>query len=159
MAVTKIRKISSWVLILCTIISVAVLGLFIFGGDDAPLKEDLWTPTYTGTFLYWMYTLLGLSMVSAILAGIWQFIVNFKANPKKGATGLIVIVAFAGLLLVTYTIGDTTPVYVLNSEAQAFNTPGWLKISDMWLFSTYALTALVILAIIGGSLKKIFDKK
>jgi len=158
MAVTKIRKISSWTLIVCTVISLVVLGLFFFGGDDAPLKEDLWTPHYTELFLYWMYTLLALAAVSALLFGLWQFISSFKDNPRGGIMGLVVLVLFFGLLFITYAIGSDTPVNVMNSEAQAYNIPFWLKITDMWLYSTYVLTGLVVLAIFAGSLKRIFNK-
>jgi hypothetical protein len=62
------------------------------------------------------------------------------------------------MLFLTYTFGGTTPVNVLNSEAQVYNVPFWLKITDMWLYSTYILTGLVILAIIGGSVRRIISK-
>ncbi|MDH6303475.1 magnesium-transporting ATPase (P-type) [Parabacteroides sp. PF5-5] len=158
MAVTKIRKISSWVLILCTIITLAVLALFFFGGDNEKYKGEMWNPKHVDLLLYWQYILFGVTAFAAILLGIWQFASSFKNNPKGGVMGLVVIVLFAAMMFLSYTFGDTTPVHVLNSEAQVFNVPFWLKITDMWLYSTYILTALVILAIIGGSIKKIFSK-
>lgn len=158
MAVTKIRKISSWTLMACTIVSLVVLGMFFFGGDDEPLKDELWTPHYTGLFLYWMYILFAISAAAAVLFGIWQFISNFKDNPKGGIMGLVVLVLFGGLLLITYAIGDTTPLNIMNTEAQAYNIPVWLKVTDMWLYSTYTLIALVIIAIFAGSIKKVLNK-
>lgn len=158
MAVTKIRKISSWVLILCSIITLIVLGLFFFGGDNEPYKGEMWNPIYVDLLLYWQYILLGATALAAVLLGLWQFASSFKNNPKGGVMGLVVILLFFALLFLTYTFGSSTPVNVLNSEAQAFNTPFWLKITDMWLYSTYILTALVILAIIAGSVKRIISK-
>ena len=39
MAVTKIRKISSWTLLICSIISVVTLLMFYFGGIVDPSAE------------------------------------------------------------------------------------------------------------------------
>lgn len=158
MAVTKIRKFSSWVLILCTVISVVVLGLFFFGGDNEPYKGELWYPVHVDTILYWQYALFALTTLAAILLGIYQFAASFKSNPKGGMMGLIVIVLFAALLFITYAMGDTTPLNIMNAEAQRYNIPFWLKITDMWLYTTYTLTALVILAIFAGSIKRIISK-
>ncbi|MDD4513940.1 hypothetical protein [Massilibacteroides sp.] len=158
MAVTKIRKISSWSLLACTVITLVVLGMFFFGGSDEPYKGEYWAPTYLGMFLNWMYILFGVCAVSTLLFGIWQFSTSFKANPKGGLMGLVVIVLFFGLLFITYTMGSDTPVNVLNSEAQAYNVPFWLKLTDMWLYTTYTLVALVVLSIFSGSLKKVFNK-
>lgn len=158
MAVTKIRKFSSWILILCTIITLVVLGLFFFGGDNEPYKGEMWNPKYVDLLLYWQYALMGITALAAVLLGIYQFASSFKNNPKGGVMGLIVIVLFFAMLFITYAIGDTTPVNVINSEAQEFNTPFWLKITDMWLYSTYILTGLVIVAIIAGSVKRLLGK-
>lgn len=158
MAVTKIRKISSWVLILCSVITVAILGLFFFGGDNEPYKGEMWNPVYTDLLLYWQYILFGVTTLAGVILGGWQFASSFSNNPKGGIMGLAVLVLFFAMLFLTYTFGSTTPVNVLNSEAQAYNVPFWLKITDMWLFSTYILTGLVILAIVAGSVKRIISK-
>ena len=49
MAVTKIRKISSWTLLICSIISVVTLLMFYFGGVVDPSAE-LAEPVYTGLY-------------------------------------------------------------------------------------------------------------
>jgi hypothetical protein len=158
MAVTKIRKISSWILILCIAITVVVLGLFFLGGSNEPYKGEMWNPVYVDLLLYWQYVLFAVTALAGIILGIWQFVSSFKNNPKGGVKGLAVLVLFFAMLFLTYTFGGTTPVNVLNSEAQAYNVPFWLKITDMWLYSTYILTGLVILAIIGGSVRRIISK-
>jgi len=158
MAVTKIRKISSWVLILCTIITLITLGLFFLGGDNEPYKGEMWNPKYMDLLLYWQYILFALTAFAAVILAIYQFASSFKSNPKGGVMGLVVILLFFAMMFITYSIGDTTPLNVMSSEAQAFNIPFWLKITDMWLYSTYILTGLVILAIIGGSVKRMLGK-
>lgn len=158
MAVSKIRKFSSWVLILCTIITLVVLGLFYFGGDNEPLKGEMWNPIHVDTLLYWQYILFGLTALATVVLGIYQFATSFKNNPKGGLMGLVVIVLFFAMMFLTYSFGDTTPLNILNTDAQKYNVPFWLKMTDMWLYSTYILTGLVVIAIIGGSIKRIFDK-
>ncbi len=158
MAVTKIRKISSWILLACTIITLVVLGLFFLGGDNEPYKGEMWNPINIDLLLYWQYILFALTIVAAFIFAILQFVTNFKQNPKAGVMGLVVLVLFFGMLFITYAMGSTTKLPVVNAEAQAYNTDFWLKISDMWLYSTYILTALVVLAIAGGSLKRILKK-
>lgn len=158
MAISKIRRISSWTFIACVVVSIVVFALFYFGGDEEPYKGEYWTPTYTGLLLQWQYILFGLAVVAAAVLGLGQFISSFKTNPKGGVMGLIVLALFAAMLIITYTIGNGTPLPIMNEDAQVFNTPQWLKITDMWLYSTYTLIALIVIAIIGGSVKKIMDK-
>ncbi|MDR1981586.1 MAG: hypothetical protein LBQ39_08220 [Tannerellaceae bacterium] len=160
MAVTKIRKISSWVLIATTVIMLAVVGLFFFGGDGEPYKGEKWNPLYTDTLLYWMYALLGITLVTILGFVIIQFVANFKADTKKALAGLGVIVLFAILFFSTYSLGDGEPIASLATKAgaEAYNTPFWLKLTDMFLYSIYVMAALVILAVIVGSVKRVFEK-
>lgn len=158
MAVTKIRKISSWSLLACTAITLVVLGMFFFGGDNEPYKGEYWSPAFLDLFLNWQYILFALCAASTLFFGVWQFASSFKTNAKGALMGLGVILLFFVLLFLTYTIGSETPVNVVNSEAQAYNVPFWLKVTDMWLYTTYTLVGLVVLAIFAGSFRRIFNK-
>jgi hypothetical protein len=158
MAITKIRKISSWTLLACTAATLIVLGLFFFGGDDEPLKGELWNPHYTSLLLNWIYLLFAATIVSTIVFALWKFVDTFKHNPKGGLVGLAVIVLFAALLLITYATGDETPLKLMSADLAEYNTPFFLKLSDMWLKSTYVLVILVVIAVAAGSVKKILDK-
>jgi hypothetical protein len=158
MIITEIKRISNWTLLACTIVTLVILGLFYLGGNDDPYKGELWNPHYTGLLIDWMYILFVVTIAAAIIFAIWQFAVNVRHDPKDGVMGLIVIVLFGGLLIVSYTIGNETPLPILNEDAQKYNVPFWLKVTDMWLYSTYVMTALVVLAIVIGNVKKIFSK-
>ncbi|MDD2437683.1 MAG: hypothetical protein PHG27_03945 [Massilibacteroides sp.] len=158
MAVTKIRKVSSWILLASTFVTLVILGLFFFGGSDEPYKGEYWAPTYLGLLLNWMYILFAVCAGATLIFAVWQFISNLKINPRGAIGGLVVILAFFALLFITYTIGSDAKVNVLNSEAQAYNVPFWLKVTDMWLYSTYTLVVLVVLAIFSGSLKRMLNK-
>ena len=160
MAVTRIRKISSWTMIIVTCISLALFVLFFFGGVGEPYgTNEFKNPTYTGELLIWSYILLAVCGVSMLLFGFVQFGSKFKSNPKAAFLMLGIFAGFAILLTISYSMGDGTLLTIrLNTESQKFNTSSWLKVTDMWLYAMYILSALAILAMIWGSVRKILKK-
>ena len=133
MAVTKIRKVSSWTLLISSIISVVALIMFYTGGVVDPAAE-MKEPVYTGLLLNWTYVLFGLTIASTIVLAAWQFLGSLKNDAKSALMSLLVLVLFVALLGITYTLGDATPLTGLNADSQAYNTTGWLKITDMWIY-------------------------
>ena len=160
MAVRRIRKISSWTMILVTCISLALMVLFFFGGVGEPYGiNEFKNPIYTGEMLIWSYILLAICAVSMLLFGFVQFGSKFKSNPKAALLMLGIFAAFAVLLIISYSMGDGTPLTAhINEDSQKFNVPFWLKTTDMWLYATYILSALAIIAMIWGSVRKILNK-
>ena len=157
MAVTKIRKVSSWTLLISSIISVVALIMFYTGGVVDPAAE-MKEPVYTGLLLNWTYVLFGLTIASTIVLAAWQFLGSLKNDAKSALMSLLVLVLFVALLGITYTLGDATPLTGLNADSQAYNTTGGLKITDMWIYSTYALIALIILAVVWGTIRRILSR-
>ena len=157
MAVTKIRKISSWTLLICSIVSIIILGMFFAGGVVDPAAE-LQEPIYTGLLIDWTSALFFATIISTVLFAIWQFLGLLKTNAKEALSSLAVLVLFVALLFVTYTVGDDTPLQGLNAESEKYNTEGWLLITDMWIMSTIVLVCLIIACVVWGSLKRIIGK-
>lgn len=109
---------------------------------------------FTDLLLYWSYALFGAALVAVVI-----FAVSSLATDAKSAKGAIVgIVAFVVLLAVCYALGSSEPLTSLNEAAQGFNTPGWLKVTDMWLYSSYALLFLCIAAAGFGAISKSLKK-
>ena len=158
MAVTKIRRISSWTLILTCVLSAAVLLLFFFGGDEPKLNGEWWYPSHTDELLYWGYFLLGLCAFIMLVFGISQFAFKFKTNAKSSLMTLVVVAAFGLLLFITYQMGDTTPLPGINEDSQTFNVPVWLKTVQMWIYSMYILIGLAAIAMVWGAIKKAISK-
>ena len=156
MAVTKIRKISSWTLWAVAAISIVVFGLFFFGGEIPDQKDK--TPIYTAELLYWGYTMLSFAIITLFGFALFQFATSLMENPKKALSSLSVIVVFGVLLGITYAIGNDTPLAGLNTDSEKYNTPMWLKVTDMWLYSMYVLAVLCILAVLSGSVMKFIKK-
>ena len=157
MAVTKIRKMSSWTLLCVMIFSVIVFAMFYLGGVIDPAAEKP-EPVNTSILLYWCYVVFGIAVVLLLLFGLMQFLSTLKSKPKAAISSLGVLIAFLAMLGITYAIGDTTPLPGINADSAQYNVASWLKISDMWIFSIYILLGLSVLAIVGGSVKKVFSK-
>ena len=156
MAITRIRKISSWTLWAVTAVSIAVFLLFFFGGEIADQKNK--TPVYTAQLLYWGYTVLSLAIISLLGFALFQFITSLMETPKKALMGVSVIAVFGVLLGITYAMGSDIPIAGLNTDSEKFNIPLWLKLTDMWLYTMYVLGVLCILATLGGSIFKFINK-
>ena len=117
MAVTKIRKMSSWTLLIVSIISLVVLGMFYAGGVVDPSVE-MKEPIYTGLLINWTSVLFFVTIISTILFAVWQFITLLQTNAKSAITSLIVVVVFAAILFITYSMGDATPLGGMNADSQ-----------------------------------------
>ena len=157
MAVTKIRKISSWTLLLISIVSLVILGMFYAGGvvdASAEMKE----PIYTGLLINWTSVLFFVTAISTVLFALWQFITLLQTSPKSALASLVVVVLFAAVLFITYSMGDATPLKGLNADSQEYNVPLWLKVTDMWIYSTVVLMALIISAVVAGSVKRMLNR-
>ncbi len=150
MAVTQIRKISSWTFLGSIIISLIVIALFLLGGQtasDQKIVADLPQPAYTDLMLYWAYALLGVTIVVLVLFAILGFFQNLKNN-RKGALGsLLVLIGLAALLGVTYSIGSGELLHIPGYEG-GDNNPHTLKMTDMWIYSMYFMLAVSIVAIV-----------
>ena len=146
MAVTKIRKMSSWTLLIVSIISLVV--------PSVEMKE----PIYTGLLINWTSVLFFVTIISTILFAVWQFITLLQTNAKSAITSLIVIVVFAAILFITYSMGDATPLGGMNADSQKYNIPLWLKVTDMWIMSTVVLMVLIVAAVVWGSVKRMLNR-
>ena len=156
MAVTGIRKTSSYTFLALVAISVIVFALFLFGGSELDMKDNK-VYAYTDVLIYWTYALGILSVVTVLFFVVKDFIAELAASPSAALKKIAGPIAHVVLLLVTYAIGDTTPLK-LNEEAQRFNAPFWLKFSDMWIYSVYVLLFLTIVAAIAGAVKSALNR-
>ena len=163
MAVTKISRISRWTLYAMSVVTVVLIGLFFLAGNVQPEQQyaelvGLTEPVFTDALLYWVYVLLGVTLLAVFVFSIFGFINNLRHNRKKAINSLITLVVFAVLLVFAYTIGDGTPLNILGYEGPD-NVKGMLKLTDMWLYSIYILMALTILAMLFSPLIKRIGKR
>ncbi|KGN67707.1 hypothetical protein [Porphyromonas sp. COT-239 OH1446] len=157
MAVTGIRKVSSSTLLALVVISIAVIALFFGGGFELDDKGNK-VYEFTDTLLWWTYALLGVTILGTLGFALKGFFSSFANDSKKALLSLGGLIGLIALLGITYAIGDGTPMANLNADSQRFNTEGWLKLTDMWLYSTYALFVLVVGAALVGAISKVVKK-
>ena len=106
----------------------------------------------------WTYVVFAVTLVALAVLALWQFASVLKTNPKSALRSLIVVVLFALLLIITYSMGDGTPLTTLNADSQTYNTPFWLKATDMWIQSSVVLFIAIILVVCAGTVKRILNK-
>lgn len=150
----RIQKISGTVLYVILAITLVILGLFYFGGTVNPDAEMI-EPVYTNPLIYWMYILLGVTIVVTIIAAIFQFVNNFMDSPKAAIRSLLGLVALAVLMIVSWAVGSGEPL-ALQAYDGTENVPFWLKLTDMFLYTIYILMGATILLILGFGIAKKF---
>ena len=103
MAVTKIRKISSWTLLVLLVVSVAVCLAFFVGGVELDAAGN---KVYANTdlVLYWGYTLVALTLIATIVFAIISLIQGFRTNPKRALQSLLVFILLIVILAITYAM-------------------------------------------------------
>lgn len=153
MAVTKIHKTSKMVLYVTAAITIVITLLFLFGGQMAEAQRvttvdpSVSQPAFTGVLLYWMYALLGITILVLLGFSILGLFSGLKTNRKATIESLLGLVALVVLLIVTYFMGNGTPLNIVGYNGPD-NVPGTLKMTDMWIFSMYVMLALTIIAIL-----------
>ena len=131
--------------------------MFFGGGVQDPAAENK-DYVYTELLLNWTYLVFFVTIIALVALGLWQFASTLKTNPKSALGSFIVAVLFVLLLVITYSMGDGTPLTTLNADSQTYNTSFWLKCTDMWIQSTIVLFVLIVLSICYGSVKKMLNK-
>ena len=152
-------KISYYALYAMFAIILVVLGLFYFGGDAqgadviAGVDPEMWQPAYTNALLMLIYVLLGLAVAATLLAAVFQFGAAFKDSPANAVKSLLGLVLLVAVLGISWVMGDSTTLQIPGYSGTD-NVPFWLKLTDMFLFSIYALLLITIVAIIASGIKK-----
>lgn len=136
------KKILNIVTIVMFVITVILLGLFLFGGE---VPNQLYsTPVYTAALLNWSYILFGLAIIAAIVFPVARLITRPK-QAMKSFLGLGVVVV---LVFIAYTMADGTPMKIIGYSGTD-NVPATLIFSDTIIYTMYFLFVAAILAIIG----------
>ena len=153
MAVTKIRKVSSTTLLVLLVLSVLTFILFFSGGSELDAKGNK-DYAFTGILLYWTYFLFLATVVATLFFAGRSIATNKTKDAVARKSNLISVVVLLVSLVAGYFIGSGDAIQGLNEASQTYNTSGWLKVTDMWLYSTYALFVVTLGAVIWGGVSK-----
>ena len=142
-------KASSWALGILFIISAIVLILFYcfgYGNTTYSNGKNLTDPANTGLLIIWLYTLVGLCIVSVLGFGIAAAFRNMKTKSsgqkRTGFAGWVFVFTFA-LIILSYFLASTKPVTL--GDNSIVDTTWVLKLSDVCLYSIYGLVIVSVL--------------
>lgn len=158
MAVSGIRKISSSTLLALGAVSIVVFALFFFGGGEQDDKGNM-VYNFTDILLYWTYALFGTTVLATLYFAFKGFVASFARDSKAAIISVSGVLAFVAILVISYLVGSSEPIAGMNADAQQFNTASWLKLTDMWLYSTYVLFVLSVLAALWGAISSSLLKR
>ena len=87
-----------------------------------------------------MYGMFAVTVIATLIGAIAQFGGALKDNPKGAIKSLLGLILLVVLLIVTYNMGSSETV-ILGGGAEYSDTT-MLKVTDMFLYSTYVLFAI-----------------
>lgn len=146
---TKLSKILNAVLYLLLAVTLVFAGLFYFGGEIE--GETFYTPVYTASFLNWGKLLVMITAGITLLAEIFNLVVH----PKNAVRTLISIGILLVVVLISYSLADTTPLHIIGYQG-ADNVPSMLAMAGTMLYGMYILFGVAILAILYAELSRLF---
>lgn len=124
---------------------VVVSAMFFSMGYDNPTSDSYNQPMKTDILLYLIYGMLGLSLLTALSAIVFQFIHSWRQSRKRTYRLFIGICLFVALLLTCLLCASSKPLTV-NGSLYAYAV--WLKVTDMLLYAIYILLGLAVLCIL-----------
>lgn len=148
----KLPRISQLVLLGITII----IGILFFTGssNEISINDTAYSePKHTNLLIIWTYILVALAVGSTLLFQFGKFILKATKEPKSALLPVGVVVGAVLLLLITYSLGDGTPLNLPGYDGKE-NVESWLKFTDMLLYIIYILgIAAGSLILFGGAFK------
>ena len=135
-------RVSYYIMYALFAIIVIVLALF-YGVGYNNIVGEYNAPENTDTLIYLMYILFGLTVASTLVAAILQFVAALRDNPKSAIKSLLGLVLLVLVICITDAMGSDASV---TTGDGVYDDKFWLKIADMFLYSTYFLMGVAILA-------------
>lgn len=119
------------------------------GTLDSAAGEAMHVPLLTDTVLYWSYILFIIAIVVTIAFALYKFTKSLISNPKSALKSFIPIVFFVGIFVISYFLGSGEKMDIIGYEGTQ-NVGVWAQVTDMFIYTTYTLLVLIILAIVGS---------
>lgn len=146
---SKLSNLLNYVLYLLLAVTLVFAGLFFFGGEIE--GEAYYTPSYTEAMLNWAKLLV---YITAGIALIFE-IINIIIHPKSAVRTLISLGIIVLIVLVAYSLSDTTPMKIIGYNGPD-NVPSMLSMAGTMLYTTYILFGITVVAILYAELSRMF---
>ena len=142
-------KVTLWVLMLVGIVATA---LFFLGGSEGSLEvagDFLDIPKFSDVFLYWIYALVVLVILTTFGFVLAKLVETFKVDPKAGVRSILVVLAAVGLCALCWFLGSPEKMEILGYEGTD-NVGNMARLSDAMMYLVYILTASTVAALVWG---------
>jgi hypothetical protein len=151
----KAHKISNRILWICTIIALIIFTFFYTAYIKDPEAMDV---KQTDGVLIFSFALLFITCLITLFFSVYKLTKGGKNYFLKTLHSSLLIVMLGLLLFATYQLGNGEPLTILGYQGKE-NTYYWLKISDMWIYSSFILLGLAFLAVFSGVIWSYLKKK
>lgn len=143
----KPKELSKYILYFLLLICLFVGGLFFVGGK-VESADGVSVPVYTNMYLIFVVFFVGLTLLLTLAGAFYDLSKRFKRSPKEGVRSIAGFFILGAILFICWFLGNGS-LLTLESYDGTYNTPSWLKITDMFLNSLYLLISGAVLLIVG----------
>jgi len=148
-------KLSQYFYIALLVISVALTIVFYVNNsnvdsNDPALKQISDLGSILDIFFYWAYILA----VLAVLLAVGLPLISIVSNPKSGIKMIVSVGIIVVLLFVAYQFADGTIMEIAGYNGPD-NIASRLKLTDMGIFSMYAMVVASVVAVLYAEISKV----
>ena len=126
--------------------------MFFVGGSEGSLEvagDFLDIPKFSDVFLYWIYALVVLVILTTFGFVLAKLVETFKVDPKAGVRSILVVLAAVGLCALCWFLGSPEKMEIIGYEGTD-NVGNMARLSDAMMYLVYILTAATIAALVWG---------
>ena len=157
MKASKIASIAYYVLLAISLVVFVLFFCVGFGREEAVASGFKKAPQFLGLLMYWMYALVAICTVCTVAGAVTSKGGKVDSNMPKWGEVLAQVGTwlFVPVLLVTYFLGDDTPIRMGTGEL--YESTFWLVATDAMIYTIYVLVVVTVLALavsLSGILKK-----
>ena len=148
----KVIKIAGISLVIASFILLIAFFATLGQGSESiesAAGDAMHVPILTDTVLIWTYILFALTISIAVFVAAGNFIKSMILNPVAAIKGLVPILHFGGILLVSYLMGSSEKISIIGYEGTQ-NEGVWAQVTDMFIYTIYTLFVLIIVTIFGA---------
>ena len=134
------------------LVGIVATALFFLGGSEGSLEvagDFLDIPKFSDVFLYWIYALVVLVILTTFGFVLAKLVETFKVDPKAGIRSILVVLAAVGLCALCWFLGSPEKVEILGYEGTD-NVGNMARLSDAMMYLVYILTASTVAALVWG---------
>ena len=134
------------------VVGIIATAMFFLGGSEGSLEvagDFLDIPKFSDVFLYWIYALVVLVILTTFGFVLAKLVETFKVDPKAGVRSILVVLAAVGLCALCWFLGSPEKMEIIGYEGTD-NVGNMARLSDAMMYLVYILTAATIAALVWG---------